>query len=292
MSKRTFTTEQVALIHRTMMEGASKDDVALFVATCERTGLDPFARQIMPSSRNTQKNGSWVTLWTWLVTIDGLRKIAVDSGDYEGQEGPWWCGPDGVWKEIWTDPKNPCFAAKVLVHRKGFRQGLSGIAKYGSYVQKKKDGTPNQVWSTLGDHMTAKCAEALALRRAYPNEMAGLYTADEMAQAGFEMPEDPKQHPSSTPQQPAQAPAAQPAADDEPRQWPVEDQEQFAMLMDEMYVAFKDAGKLDKHSAEAEKWRKRMATDTPDSVLPALNAFVVKLKEAAEKIKSTSPKAA
>ena len=76
------------------------------------------------------------------------------------------------------------------------------------------------------------------------------------------------------------------------KQWPVEDQEQFAMLMDEMYVAFKDAGKLDKHTAEAEKWRKRLASDTPDNVLPALNTFVVKLKEAAKEIKSSGPKAA
>ena len=142
MSTRKFTPEEIALIHRTYMEGAKADDVALFVATCERTGLDPFARQIMPSSRNTQKNGQWVTLWTWLVTIDGLRKIAVDSGDYEGQEGPWWCGEDGAWHEVWTK-KGPCFAAKVLVHRKGFRTGLSGIAKYESYVQ-KKEGRPAQ----------------------------------------------------------------------------------------------------------------------------------------------------
>ena len=187
MTTRKFTSDEVALIHRTFMAEASKDDVALFIATCERTGLDPFARQIMASSRNVNKNGSWVTVWTWLVTIDGLRKIAVDSGDYEGQEGPWWCGQDGVWQEVWTKP-TPCFAAKVLVHRKGFRTGLSGIAKYESYVQKKKDGQPNNVWQNLGDHMTAKCAEALGLRRAYPNEMAGLYTSDEMAQAGFEVP--------------------------------------------------------------------------------------------------------
>lgn len=175
---RKFTPEEIKLIHRTQMAGASPDDVALFVATCERTGLDPFARQIMPSSRNVNKNGSWVTVWNWLVTIDGLRKIAVDSGDYEGQEGPWWCGKDGAWKEIWTADTAP-FAAKVLVHRKGFRTGLAGIARYDAYVQKKKDGQPNSVWSTLADHMTAKCAEALALRRAYPNEMAGLYTEDE-----------------------------------------------------------------------------------------------------------------
>lgn len=176
---RKFTPEEVGLIHRTMMPGASKDDVAIFVATCERTGLDPFAKQIMPTSRNVNKNGAWVTIWGNLTTIDGLRKIAVDTGDYEGQEGPWWCGQDGVWKDLWTDSKNPCYAAKVVVHRKGFRTGLPGIAKYDAYVQKKKDGQPNQVWQTLGDHMTAKCAEALGLRRAFPNEMAGLYTEDE-----------------------------------------------------------------------------------------------------------------
>lgn len=201
MTTRKFTPEEIALIHRTFMDGASKDDVALFVATCERTGLDPFARQIMASSRNTNKDGKWVTIWTWLVTIDGLRKIAVDSGDYEGQEGPWWCGQDGVWSEVWTKP-TPCFAAKVVVHRKGFRTGLSGIAKYESYVQKKKDGNPNNVWNNLGDHMTAKCAEALALRRAYPNEMAGLYTSDEMAQAGFEVPQVEMIHPKPTTENP------------------------------------------------------------------------------------------
>jgi phage recombination protein Bet len=156
--------------------------VALFVATCERTGLDPFAGQIMPSSRRTMKNDSWITVWNYIVRIDGFRKIAVDTGEYEGQEGPWWCGPDGQWTEIWTGDK-PCYAAKVLVHRKGFRTGLAGIAKYSAYVQSKKDGGPNAVWASLGDHMTAKCAEALALRKAFPNEMAGLYTEDEQGAA-------------------------------------------------------------------------------------------------------------
>lgn len=192
MSKnRKYSAEEVGLIHRTMMPGAKSDEVALFVSTCERTGLDPFARQIIPSSRNVQKNGAWVTVWTWIVTIDGLRKIAVDSDAYEGQEGPYWCGKDGVWKEIWTD--NEPYAAKVIVHRKGFKTGLAGIAKYESYVQKRGDGKPNNVWNILGDHMVAKCAEALALRKAFPNEMAGLHTQDEMAQAGFE-PQQNTQH--------------------------------------------------------------------------------------------------
>ena len=190
MTKRTFTPDEISLIHRTLMvdkEGrqASKDDLALFIATCERTGLDPFSRQIMASSRNIKKGESWVVVWNHLVTIDGFRKIAAESSEYEGQEGPFWCGQDGVWKDLWTGT-GPCYAAKVLVHRKGFKMPLSGIAKYESYVQKTRDGKPNNVWASLGDHMTAKCAEALALRRAFPNELAGLYTTDEIAQAKIE----------------------------------------------------------------------------------------------------------
>lgn len=72
----------------------------------------------------------------------------------------------------------------------------------------------------------------------------------------------------------------------QPKQWEIPDQETFATLMDELYTAFKDAGKLEKHADESAKWRKRMATDTADKVLPALNEFVVKLKEAAAKVKA------
>ena len=278
MNTRKFTPEEVALIHRTSMEGASKDDVALFVATCERTGLDPFARQIMPSSKNTQKNGAWVTLWTWIVTIDGLRKIAVDSGEYEGQDGPWWCGDDGEWKEVWTK-KTPCFAAKVLVHRKGFRNGLSGIAKYDSYVGKKKDGQPNQVWTNLGDHMTAKCAEALALRRAFPNEMAGLYTSDEMAQAGFEVPVEAikTQAMPTTPGLQGEVIAAPTNG------WDIDAQDEFVVSMDRAYQAFKAAGQLDKYEPFEIKWKSNKASDPAEKVLTALSAFVGKLEAAALK---------
>ena len=271
MAARKFTPEEIALIHRTFMAEASKDDLALFIATCERTGLDPFARQIMASSRNVRRGDNWVTVWTWLVTIDGLRKIAVDSGDYEGQEGPWWCGKDGEWKEVWSRSE-PCFAAKVLVHRKGFRTGLSGIAKYESYVQKKKDGSPNQVWSTLGDHMTAKCAEALALRRAYPNEMAGLYTSDEMAQAGFE----PAPATEVKPIHPA--PDAPPSHSQE---WDIENLSEFEALLDRAYKAFKIASTVEAYNEFAAKWKAAKQVNPPKETLEKLEDVVKKLEDAA-----------
>jgi phage recombination protein Bet len=274
MTTRKFTPEEIALVHRTFMDGASKDDVALFIATCERTGLDPFARQIMPSSRNTNRNGQWVTIWTWLVTIDGLRKIAVDSGDYEGQEGPWWCGKDGVWQEVWAKDE-PCFAAKVLVHRKGFRTGLSGIAKYDSYVQKKKDGTPNQVWATLGDHMTAKCAEALALRRAYPNEMAGLYTSDEMAQAGF----DPTPTPDLKPLNHTHDAPPPP----HPEAWSIEALSEFEGILDRAYTAFRAAGMKPAYDEFAAKWKAAQKANPPQETLTKFEEVVVKLEAAAKK---------
>lgn len=272
---RKFTQDEIELIGRTMMQGASHDDVLLFIATCERTGLDPFTRQIMPSSRNTNKNGKWVTTWTWIVTIDGLRKIAVDSGDYEGQDGPFWCGKDGEWKEIWTKSES-CFAAKVIVHRRGFRNGLSGIAKYDSYVQKTKEGKPNQVWQNLGDHMTAKCAEALALRRAYPNEMAGLYTDEEMEQADATPPTSPQPPTQPSEPAPAKGPYAFP--------WSIEELEEFETTKDRAYSAFKAAGKSeDDFNAFAETWKKRQQTDPAEKVLTGFADIVNRLESATKK---------
>ena len=183
MQKLEFNDQQKTLI-TSMMPGAKKSDVDQFIAVCEESGLNPFRRQIMPSSRRSKDtNGTWVTNWTHLVTIDGLRSIAAETGEYEGQEGPYYCGMDGVWKDIWLDSKPPA-AAKVIIFRRNFRQGLVATAKYESYVQKNSDGKPNKIWNTFGDHMTAKVAEALGLRKAFPQQMGGLYTTDEMAQAG------------------------------------------------------------------------------------------------------------
>lgn len=181
----SWGADKLALLKETVAKGTTDNEFGLFVEIAKRTGLDPFVKQVYCVVREG-KNRS-VTFQTG---IDGYRLIAQRSGDYAGQEGPLWCGADGVWVDVWLSAAPPS-AAKVGVYRKGFASPLWGIARYDAYVQTKAlweggqrvGAAPNDFWTRMPDVMLAKCAESLALRKAFPQELSGLYSADEMGQA-------------------------------------------------------------------------------------------------------------
>jgi phage recombination protein Bet len=174
------TKEQVDLLKQTIAKGCTDTEFSLFMELCRAKRLDPFAKHIQPVKRwDPEAQSMGLTFQTG---IDGFRLIAERTGKYRGQDGPYWCGEDGIWFDVWVKPQPPV-AARVGVFREGFDRPIFAVAHYAEYIQTKKDGKPNSMWAKMACNQLAKCAESLAIRKAFPEDLAGLYTPDEMQQA-------------------------------------------------------------------------------------------------------------
>lgn len=194
-----FNSAQRAMLAQLGLSDAPDGDLMLFSHVCQKSGLDPFRREIYMIGRNTQvtryekvdptdpesnqrKVTRWETVYTIQTGIQGFRKrareIADGKGDKLGFNGPYWCGEDGQWTEVWPKTDAP-IAAKYIVFRNG--EPIPAVCHYSEYVQTiNADGQkkPNNMWATMPRNQIAKCAEAQALQRAYPDELSGLLLED------------------------------------------------------------------------------------------------------------------
>lgn len=168
-------------------EPAPRPTVVAFLQHCHRTGLDPIAKQIYAIKRGSN--------WGIQISIDGARLVAQRSGQYAGQTPTQWTSDGVTWVDAWLADDFPR-AARVGVRRRGFDEPLYAVARWDSYVvmddeyegtypDRRKTGkqTVSAMWKRMPDVMLAKVAEMLALRKAFPMELSGLYSAEEMDQA-------------------------------------------------------------------------------------------------------------
>jgi phage recombination protein Bet len=162
-------------------EPAPRAVVEKFLALSRQSGLNPLSNQIWCIGRLSKGRVEWAVQ----TGIDGFRLVADRSTKYAGQDAAEWMTDTGEWVDAFI-PKlhgtHP-LAARVRVYRDDWARPAVGVAEWGAYVQTKRDGAPTEMWGKQGAGQLAKCAEALAIRKAFPMDLSGLYTADEIAAA-------------------------------------------------------------------------------------------------------------
>lgn len=166
-----FSDEQRKVILDTCCNGANERDAAALIAIAEARGMNP----ILGECYFVQRYDSQTKQMKWAVqaSIDSFRIKAEQTGLYAGQDEP----------EFEYNEKGELLLARVRVYRKDWTRPAVGVARWDEYVQRTKEGSPTRFWKTMPTNQLAKCAEALALRKAFPLALAKVYEAAEMAQA-------------------------------------------------------------------------------------------------------------
>ncbi|MFN8993909.1 MAG: phage recombination protein Bet, partial [Pseudomonadota bacterium] len=192
-----YAPRQLELMRNTVARDCSSEEFNLFVAAARRAGLDPFRRQISASVFN--KKSAEKRRMAIITTIDGLRSIAGRSLRYrpDDQEPSFTYDPD------LKGPTNPLGIDRVMVRVYIRDQGgnewhpVVGVAYWSEFVpvadewvddertgSRKPSGRqfldPKSQWAKMPRLMLAKCAEAIAIRRAFPEDLSGLYEASEV----------------------------------------------------------------------------------------------------------------
>ena len=195
----TYSGRQLALIRNTVAADCNDIEFDLFVTVARNAGLDPFRKQISAlvfNKKNPDKRRMSI-----VTGIDGLRVIAARSGKYRPDEDE----PEFTFDDAEKSATNPVGLVKARVRiwimdERGDWKPVSGVAYWDEFAPiadewgedertGKRKPTGRKVLDTSGQWgrmprvMLAKCAEAQALRKAFPEDLSGLYERAELDQA-------------------------------------------------------------------------------------------------------------
>lgn len=168
-NKLTVTQEQVSLARQTVAKDLDDNQFALFCYNCQRLGVHPLDGLLVPIVRNDSERGE--KRLTFVNTVDLLRSRAAETGDYAGSD-------DSVFAYELKDSAYPSDAhVTVWKFVQGEKCSFSATARWEEYYPGEKQGF---MWRNKPHVMLGKCAEALALRKAFPKQLAGLYIPEEL----------------------------------------------------------------------------------------------------------------
>ncbi|MCL1799959.1 MAG: phage recombination protein Bet [Promicromonosporaceae bacterium] len=245
---------------------ADRGTVAAFLMICQKTQLDPFAKQIYCIKRGQK----WVTQ----ISIDGARLIAERSGKHQGPTDTEWSDDGVTWTKAWVRTEENPYPefARAGVYREGFRKATKVVARWGAYavyndewVNNKKTGRKvlGDTWEKMPDLMLAKCAEMLALRKSFPMDLSGLYIDVEMGNA-----DKPRETPEPRVSVATLTGRAKPAKAAEPQP----DWDEF-LASGVAYVTKDDFRRM---------WKEAQRLGAPDHVFTQIKEWQTNCQEAAE----------
>ena len=175
-----WSEAQLTIIHNNYAKGATPEEFALLMEIARALQLDPLKRQIHFVKRTAKDGDRWVDVWATQTGIDGFRSIAEETGLYDGQDEP---------EYGFVETSNPKTGeilgkrlelARVKVYRKDIGRPFVGVAYFDEFVQVTRDKVPVKMWAEKPRTMLAKCAEALAFRKAFPQKLSKVYVGEEL----------------------------------------------------------------------------------------------------------------
>ena len=160
-----ITDDQMNLIRRTVANGATESELALYLYDCQRQRVHPLDKLL----HFTKRGGRYVPV----TSIDLMRSRAAETGEYAGSSDP-------TIKTAGKELKSATVTVTRLVQ--GQRCEFTATAAFEEY---KPDRSP--MWVKMPITMLSKCAEACALRKGFPQQLAGMYGKEELDQAVTEL---------------------------------------------------------------------------------------------------------
>ncbi len=171
-----FGEEHKRIVRDAYAPTASPAEFEVLWLGAKSRGLDPVKKQIHFVKR--YDNARECDVWSSQTSIDGFRAIADSTRLYDGQDEP----------EYEYDAKGLIILARVKAYRKDHGRPSVGVARWAEFAQFKRNGDPLYMWKKMPFHMLGKCAEAVALRKAFPERLSGLYIHEEMPQDDSDTP--------------------------------------------------------------------------------------------------------